>query len=340
MRRIKMEDVARKVGVSAMTVSRALKHDGVVSPATRRRILEVVEELGYVPDQIAGSLSSKRSGFVAVLAPSLSNPPLAETVHALAETLEDAGLQILIGYTNYETKREERLLTELLQRRPEAIVVVSDGHSPRSRKLMREAGIPIVQVWDWPARPIDNVVGFSNEDVTGNIVRFLAERGYRRLAYLGETNDKGTRGARRRLGFVREVEKLGLGPVRVHDHAPPPMTMLQGRAALPHMLKRWPDIDAIVCVSDPCAFGVLAEAQAIGVGVPSQLAIVGFGDFEISRCCTPALTTIAIDSARIGRETGRLLKEVLDQSPGATYQRALRRVAIDAILTPRATTLS
>jgi len=338
MRRIKMEDVARAVGVSAMTVSRALKHDGVVSPATRRRILEVVKALGYVPDQIAGSLSSKRSGFVAVLAPSLNNRPLAETVHALAETLEEAGLQILIGYTNYETKREERLLTELLQRRPEAIVVISDGHSPRSRKLMRESGIPIVQLWDWPARPIDNVVGFSNEDVAGGVVRFLAGRGYRRLAYLGETNDEGTRGARRRMGFVREVEALKLGPVRLHNQAPPPLNMLEGRAALPHMLKRWPDIDAIVCVSDPCAFGVLTEAQALGLQVPSQLAVVGFGDFDVSRCCTPALTTVAVDGARVGREAGMLLLNVLDQKPDLIGKSKGHRVRIDAILTPRGTT--
>jgi len=338
MRRIKMEDVARAVGVSAMTVSRALKHDGVVSPATRRRILEVVKELGYVPDQIAGSLSSKRSGFVAVLAPSLNNRPLAETVHALAETLEEAGLQILIGYTNYETKREERLLTELLQRRPEAIVVISDGHSPRSRKLMRESGIPIVQLWDWPARPIDNVVGFSNEDVAAGVVRFLAGRGYRRLAYLGETGDEGTRGARRRMGFVREVEALKLGPLRLHDQAPPPLNMLEGRAALPHMLKRWPDIDAIVCVSDPCAFGVLTEAQALGLQVPSQLAVVGFGDFDVSRCCTPALTTVAVDGARIGREAGTLLLNVLDQKPDLIGKSKSHRVRIDAILTPRGTT--
>jgi len=338
MRRVKMKDVARTAGVSAMTVSRALKHDGVVSPATRRRILKIVKQLGYVPDQIASSLSSKRSGFVALLVPSLNNPPLAETAHALAKTLEASGLQILIGYTNYETKREERLLTELLQRRPEAIVIVADGHSPRSRDLLLGAGIPVVHIWDWPSRPIGNVVGFSNEAVTGEIVRFLIERGYRRLAYLGETNDKGTRGARRRQGFVDTIKKLKLGPVRVFDYKPPPFSMLQGRAALPLMLKRWPDLDAIVCVSDPCAFGVLTEAQAMGLSVPSQLAVVGFGDFEVSRCCTPALTTVSVDGAHIGRETGLLLMDVLGQASTQVAKQAPVRVKIDAILTPRGTT--
>ena len=336
MRRIKMEDVARTAGVSAMTVSRALKQGGVVSPATRKRVLQVVKELGYVPDQIAGSLSSKRSGFVALFVPSLNNPHFADTAHALAETLQPSGLQILIGYTNYETKREEQVLAEMLQRRPEAIVVVADGHSRRSRELLLGAGIPVVHIWDWPGRPIGHVVGFSNENATFEAVHYLVERGYRRLAYLGETDDLGTRGARRRQGFVRAVEKLGLGAVRIHAAAPPPINMLQGRAALPEMLKRWPDIDGIVCVSDPCAFGVLTEAQAMGLRVPSDLAIVGFGDFEVSRCCTPALTTVAVDGARIGREAGALLLNVLEQDDQPAT--GAHRVRIEAKLTPRGTT--
>ena len=337
MRRIKMQDVARTAGVSAMTVSRALKRDGVVSPATRRRILKVVKDLGYVPDQIAGSLSSKRSGFVALLVPSLNNPHFADTAHALAETLQASGLQILIGYTNYETRREETLLAELLKRRPEAIVVVADGHSRRSRDILLGSGIPVVHIWDWPSRPIGHVVGFSNEDATFELVRYVAERGYRRLAYLGETSDKGTRGARRRLGFIRAIEQLDLGEVRLHDQAPPPISMLQGRAALPEMLKRWPDIDGIVCVSDPAAFGILTEAQAMGLRVPSELAVVGFGDFEVGRCCTPALTTVAVNGADIGREAGELLLEVLDQH-AIDKSKSARRLKVAATLTPRGTT--
>lgn len=338
MRRIRMQDVARKAGVSVMTVSRALKPGELVSPETRRQILKVVKELGYVPDQIAGSLSSQRSGFVAVLVPSLNNPPLAETTHALATTLEAAGLQILIGYTNYEPGREERLIAEMLQRRPEAIVVIADGHSPGSRKLLSTAEIPVVHLWDWPSRPIDNVVGFSNEAVTDGIVRYLIERGYRRLAYLGETNDEGTRGARRRQGFVAAVEELNVGPARVFDYKPPPFNMTSGREAFRLMFERWPDLDAVVCVSDPCAFGVLTEAQAMGLSVPSRLAVVGFGDFEVSRCCTPPLTTVSVDAGRIGRETGSLLVDLLRRPPAGEAARSRYRIRVDAVLTPRGTT--
>ena len=96
---VTMRDVAEAAGVSRMTVSRALKPNSSVSEATRERILKVVHELNYVPDQMAGSLSSKRSGFVAVLVPSLNNLHFAETIQALTEELEKIGQQLLLGHT-------------------------------------------------------------------------------------------------------------------------------------------------------------------------------------------------------------------------------------------------
>ena len=96
-----MRDVARAAGVSRMTVSRALKKDSPISKETREKILKVVREMNYVPDQMAGSLTTKRSGFVAVLVPSLNNLHFAETVQALTEELEQIGQQILLGHTDY-----------------------------------------------------------------------------------------------------------------------------------------------------------------------------------------------------------------------------------------------
>ena len=94
-----MRDVARAAGGSRMTVSRALRKDSPVSKDTRDRILKVVREMNYVPDQMAGSLTTKKSGFVAVLVPSLNNLHFAETVQALTDVLETFDLQILLGYT-------------------------------------------------------------------------------------------------------------------------------------------------------------------------------------------------------------------------------------------------
>ena len=312
MRRIKMEDVARAADVSTMTVSRALKKDGRIAPETRRRILEVVHQLGYMPDRLAGSFSSQRSGFLAVLVPSLNNPHFAESVSALSETMEGDGVQILLGHTNYDPAREQQLVADLLPRRPEAIVLTADAHSLSTRKLIAGAGIPVVEFWDIPPKPLGHSVGFSNIDAAKSMTRHLASRGYKRIAYVGETQDAGTRGSRRREGFIKAMTELGLPADRIYRHAPPPVGMTEGRIAFVEVMRRWTDTDAILCVSDPCAYGVMIEAIARGVSVPNEIGIAGFGDFEIGRCSVPTLTTVGIDASELGRAAGALLQRLND----------------------------
>ncbi|TIT91520.1 MAG: LacI family transcriptional regulator, partial [Mesorhizobium sp.] len=118
-----MADVAHRANVSTMTVSRAFKRDASVSADTRDRILKAAEELGYVFDSIAANLSSRRSGFVAATIPSINNANFADTVRGMTEGLRDSGLEILLGFTDYNVEEEERLVGQLLQRRPEAIIV-------------------------------------------------------------------------------------------------------------------------------------------------------------------------------------------------------------------------
>ncbi|MEY4873296.1 MAG: hypothetical protein RLZZ563_2626, partial [Pseudomonadota bacterium] len=115
-----MADVARTAGVSPMTVSRAFKQDSSVSEATRASILRAAEDLGYVFDSTASSLRSQRTDFIAVTIPSINNANFADTVGGLSDGLKDRGLQILLGYTNYDIHEEERLVEQLLRRRPEA----------------------------------------------------------------------------------------------------------------------------------------------------------------------------------------------------------------------------
>ena len=310
MQRTKMTDVAKAAGVSTMTVSRALKKDGRIAPATRRRILQIVQQLGYVPDRLAGSFSSQRSGFIAVLVPSLNNPHFAESVRALAESIEADGVQILLCHTNYAPAREEQMIADLLPRRPEVIILTADAHSPRTRKLLADAGVPVIEICDLPPKPLGHSVGFSNVDAAKAMVHHLSRCGYRRIAYVGETNDAGTRGARRRQGFIHAMTELGLPADRIHRHAAPPVSMTEGRQAFGEVIRRWPDTDAILCVSDPCAFGVMVEAIARGIRVPHDIGIAGFGDFEIGRCCVPSLTTVGIDAPGLGRATGDLLKRL------------------------------
>ena len=263
-----MQTIAELAGVSAMTVSRALKADALVARETRERVLAVVRRTGYLPDATARVFATRRSGFVAVLMPALNHSNFADTLHGMSEVFDAAGLQILLGDTRYMLSREESLIAALLQRRPEAIVLTGGVHTARSRAMLANAGIPIVETWDLPTEPLGSVVGFSNREAGAAMARYLHARGRRRIGYIGGATNRDARGAQRRSGFLAAMRELGLPRGRTVGVGKPPSSMSQGAEGLELMLSQWPDTDAIVCVSDLLAFGVLSECQRRGIEVP------------------------------------------------------------------------
>ncbi len=307
-----MADVARLAGVSPMTVSRAFKRDTSVSEATREAILTAAEGIGYVFDSTAASLRSQRTDFVAVTIPSINNANFAETLRGLSEGLKDRGLQILLGYTDYDIHEEERLIEQLLRRRPEAIVVTGGKHTPRTRRLLENAGLPVIETWDLPEAPIGHVVGFSNADAVRGMVDHFVARGVTRIAFIGGDADRDRRGTHRREGFVAAMRAHGLDATRLIAAGAPPISMRKGAVAMGRLLDGLPDTQAVICVSDLSAFGALTECQRRGVAVPRDLWIAGFGDYDIAEVAVPALTTINPFPREIGAKAAALILDVLD----------------------------
>ncbi len=328
-----MADVARLAGVSPMTVSRAFKPDSSVSEATREAIRKAADDLGYVFDSTASSLRSQRTDFIAVTIPSINNANFADTVRGLSEGLKARGLQILLGYTDYDMAEEERLIEQFLRRRPEAIVVTGGRHTPRARVLLRNAGIPVIETWDLPQDPIGHVVGFSNAAAVRGMVDHFVARGLSRIAFIGGDTSRDTRGADRRAGFVAAMQAQGLDATRLIAAGAPPISMREGAEAMGRLLEALPDTQAVICVSDLSAFGALTECQRRGVEVPGRLWIAGFGDYEIAGIAVPPLTTINPFPRDIGARTADLILAVLDGR-----QEAPARIAISPELLVRQST--
>lgn len=308
---LKMKDVAREAGVSTMTVSRAFKRHASVSDETRERILSTAERMGYMFDSTASNLKSQRSGFVAVTIPSLNNSNFADTVRALSDRLNEDDLQVLLGYSNYDVLQEERLIEQLLRRRPEAIVVTGGRHTDRTRRLLKNSVIPVVETWDLPSEPIGHVVGFSNAQTMDLLVDHLSTSGYERIGFIGGDTNEDTRGADRRRGFVDAVEARGMDASRVIGAGSPPISMREGAAAMGRLLNEHPDTQAVICVSDLSAFGALTECQRRGLRIPEDIAIAGFGAFEVAGVSVPTLTTIDPHCAEIGWRSADLIIDLL-----------------------------
>lgn len=295
-----------------MTVSRAFKADSSVSQVTREAILKAAEDLGYVFDSTASNLRSQKTDFIAVTVPSINNANFAETVRGLSERLKPRGLQILLGYTDYDMAEEERLIEQFLRRRPEAIVVTGGRHTPRARRMLENAGIPVVETWDLPEHPIGHVVGFSNAGAVQGMVDHFVARGLVNIAFIGGDATRDTRGADRRAGFIAAMHAHGLDATRLVAAGVPPISMREGAEAMRHLLHHFPDTQAVICVSDLSAYGALTECQRRGVDVPGQVSIAGFGDYEIAGISVPTLTTVNPFPSKIGAVTGDLVLAALD----------------------------
>jgi len=160
-RRPTIRDVSRLAGVSRMTVSRVLSDPDLVLPGTRARVQKAIADLGYVLDRAAGSLASRRTGFIALIVPTLTNANFSMVAHGLTEVLSKAGFHLLISYTDYDLAEEETQIRNLLARRPEAMVLTGSAHTRAASTLLLRADIPVIAVADLPQRPIEHAVGFS-----------------------------------------------------------------------------------------------------------------------------------------------------------------------------------
>jgi LacI family gluconate utilization system Gnt-I transcriptional repressor len=304
-----LHDVAKLAGVAPITASRAVNTPGQVSEEVRKKVSAAIARTGYVPNRLAGSLASTRSRLVAAVVPTISGPVFLATVQSLTESLAAHGYQLMLGQSGYVGSREDALLEAIIGRRPDGIVLTGIMHSDEGRRRLLASGIPVVETWDLTPTPIDMLVGFSHVEVGRKVAEFLHAKGRRRLAVLAGDDE---RARRRQDAFVAAAKALGLKKVQ-SVVVPAPTTLGSGRAALPELLRGPGAVDAVFCSSDLLALGVMTEAQSRGISVPEQLAVVGFGDLDFAADLHPALSTVRINAAEVGRRAAQF---IVDRAEG------------------------
>lgn len=300
---VTLADVARLAGVSPITVSRVFNHPELVTPETIAHVQQVIGRTGYVPNLLAGGLASKRTRLVAAIVPSITNAIFVETIQAFTDRMWESGYQVLLGLSGYPPTREEALLAAVLSRRPDAICITGINHSPEARKRLLNAKIPIVETWDMTPTPIDMLVGFSHEKIGEAVARHLLAKGHRRFGMIWADDE---RALARRRGFLGEMAKADVHDIDIAE-VPAPSTLTLGRQGLARLLDGPRRPTAVFCSSDLIAHGALEEARSRSLNMPDELALIGFGDLEFTRQTFPALSTVRVDRAGIGRMAADLI---------------------------------
>ncbi len=291
-----------------MTVSRVLRGREDVSQSTRDRVLAAARDLGYVPNRIAGALASQSVNLVAVIIPSLSNMVFPEVLTGISEGLEAAGLQPVIGATQYSEAREEAILYEMLSWRPKAVILAGLEHSDASRAMLAAAGVPVVEIMDVDGEPVHSVVGISHRRAGVEMAQAILAAGYRKIGFLGTMMPNDHRARKRMAGFEAELAMHGL-TLTDREFYSGGSAVLKGREMTEAMLRRNPDLDFLYYSNDVIGAGGLLWCLDNGFDVPGRLGLAGFNNVDLLAGLPRRLATTDSCRQEIGRIVARMVAE-------------------------------
>ncbi|MGD9914232.1 MAG: LacI family DNA-binding transcriptional regulator [Rhizobiaceae bacterium] len=314
----RMRDVAKRAGVSTMTVSRALNSSGKVSDATRERVLQAVREIGYLPNHLASSLSSNRSTTIGLIVPSIDNSIYTQTIKGLSDVIRRSGFQLMIAECGYDPTEEEELITTFLAHRVSGLVLHNTEHTPEAVAQIRKSNVPVVENGNIPADPVDMAVSYSNRDAAMSMTLHLARLGYKKIAFASLYSVHNDRSRDRIEGYCAALRSLGR-PVEPRLMVETARGLGAGADAVARIMQTAPDVDALFCAGDVLAPGAVFECQKRGWAVPERIAIASFDDVDLLRHIVPAVTTLRLPRYEIGERSAQmLLSRIID---GASHLR-------------------
>lgn len=305
-------DVAAAAGVSKSVVSLVLRGTGYVSAAKRTAVERAVLELGYRPNAAARAMGESRSRTVGVVLNDMRNPWFVSAVEGLNSTLNERGLQMLMGDFRLDSRSGESLLKKLLEMNIEALVLV--GTMPESPGLTAAAlQVPTIALGA-PTGPSANVTVVTNDDDAGArlAVAHLIALGHHRIAHVGAPAT--AVGIARRRGYEAEMGAAGLAEfIRT---VPGDLSEEGGHRAALELLSGGGRPTAVFAVNDMAALGVLSAAEECGLGIPADLSVAGYDNTPLARLRRISLTSVDTASFAAGQRAAELLIARLE--PGST----------------------
>lgn len=329
---VTIADVAAAAGVSRATVSRVMNGRATVDPDISARVRQAAADLSYRPSNVARSLSLGRTNTVALVVPDLGNPVFQQILRGVTSAAAPSGYRVLVADTAEDPTEEAAIALEA-RLRCDALVLVSPRMPAAELALLVPEVSPVVlvnrEVAHGPDDPAVPSLVVDYADAARQVLEHLVALGHRRVVYLagppGSASDAlrraGLRGVLDRRADVELVE-LPAGP-----------DIAAGHAAVDEVLTARPT--AVVAFNDLVAFGLLAGLNEAGVAVPKDMSVVGFDDIDLARFATPALTTVAVPQAELGRHAWKELSALIDDaSPASRTTRFEPRLEVRATSGP------
>jgi LacI family repressor for deo operon, udp, cdd, tsx, nupC, and nupG len=305
-------DVAKRAGVSTATVSRVMSgQKNVVSPATRRRVLKVVEQMGYIPNAAAKNLRTLRTRKILVTVPDISNPFFSLILQGIEDAAQREGYAVLVGDTQHNPDREDRYAQMLPQKECDGLIFLGHRLPAAAELLITSAApkcAPVVNGCEFSSQLGVPSVHIDNAKAAFEAMDYLYKLGHRRIGVVSGPLASPLSRDRLRGATACAKAQDALDRLTVVNGD---FSITSGVSAAERLLQTKTPPTAIFCFNDEMAMGVVETARRRGVKVPDQLSVVGFDDIRFARHIDPPLTTVAQPMREIGEGCVRLLLEIL-----------------------------
>jgi LacI family transcriptional regulator len=334
-RRVTLRDVADRAGVHTSTASRAINEHtrSLVDSQTVERVLLAAKDLGYRPNSLARGLKTNRTFTVGMLLPDLTNPLFPPIVRGIEDALGEADYTVILANTDNDEDKERTVLHALLSRSIDGLILATAQRAASAAiREMVDAGLPIVLV----NRTMDDpVVSSVTADDRGGVqlaIEHLVALGHRRIAHVAGPQHVST-GLTRYRSFLEAMQHLDL------EHGPDLVAYADwfreeaGANAFRDLLERGSDVTAVVAANDLIALGCYDVLNERGLGVGTDVSVVGFNDMLFADKLCPPLTTIRIPHYELGNRAAQVLLEFVQGQRTEPVQ-----VRLDAALVERKST--
>lgn len=316
----KLEDVAARAGVSTATVSRCLNNPAVVSEATRKKVLDAVQALGYAPNFGAQALAARRTNTFGAIVPTMKNAIFARGLQAFQEELRHQGITLLVAASSYDPALEQEQIQSLVARGADALLLIGHDRPPECYSFLEKRQVPYVIAWVYDGDEGRLSIGFDNRKAMKSLANAVLDRGHRRLGLITADRRGNDRARQRSLGLIDAMRDRGLDPESL-SVVETTYSIACGAEALEQLMQADPRPTAVLCGNDVLAAGALVQARRMGIDVPGELSITGFDDIEIAEILTPALTTVHVPHRNMGKGAARMLVALrAGEDPGSSVE--------------------
>jgi LacI family transcriptional regulator len=311
----RLKDIADELGVSVVTVSRALRDRPDIAKETKARILARVKQLNYRPNLMARSLVTGRSSLIGLVVPDLIHPFFAEIAKALAATLRKKDYFLIVSSSESDPQLEQDEIEHMLAHHLDCFVVASCVKDPASLQRIPDAGVPLVLVDRSFPGFAANFIGVNDYRAGELAAAHLLAQGCRRIAHIrgpmtrvGNSRAEGYRDTLKKHGIaVPDKYLVACGEASDSDGE------TRGKRAMEEILALRPRPDGIFCFNDTVAVGAMVRAIEAGLRIPRDLAIVGCGNFHYSSKLHVPLSSVDQKSKEIGERTARMIASLLEK---------------------------